>query len=95
MSLPGHTLGHACVAVDGGNRWLPHGGDAFYHPGTIAGSLPVPSWTARLEKLIATDRMEDNHIRLAELYRRQDPDLMILCAHDTSLFEHAKATAQG
>lgn len=96
VSLPGHTLGHACVAVDAGQRWLLHAGDAFYHPGTIAGAPPVPRWTARLERLVATDQkmVKDNHTRLAELYHRQDPDLMIVCSHDTSLFEHAKATAQ-
>ena len=33
VSLPGHTRGHACIAVDAGNRWVLHCGDAFYHPG--------------------------------------------------------------
>jgi glyoxylase-like metal-dependent hydrolase (beta-lactamase superfamily II) len=95
VSLPGHTLGHACVAVDAGHRWLLHAGDAFYHPGTIAGAPPVPAWTARLEKLVATDRkmVRDNHVRLSELYHRADPDLMILCSHDATVYERARATA--
>ena len=96
ISLPGHTLGHACVAVDAGHRWLLHAGDAFYHPGTIAGAPPVPTWTARLEKLVAFDQklVKDNHFRLAELYRRQEPDLVILCSHDPTLYEQAKATSR-
>lgn len=95
VSLPGHTMGHACVAVDAGHRWLLHAGDSFYHPGTIAGAPPVPALTARLEKLAASDQkmVRGNHIRLAELYRRHDPDLLIVCSHDASLFEDAKATA--
>jgi len=34
-----------------------------------------------------------NHARLAELYQRRDPDLLIVCAHDPTLYERAKATA--
>ncbi|CAN3130825.1 putative metallo-hydrolase Rv2300c [Mycobacterium sp. smrl_JER01] len=95
ISLPGHTRGHACVAVDAGHRWLLHGGDSFYHPGTIGAPSKVPMWTARLEMLFASDRakVKQNHRRLTELYRRQDPDLMILCSHDVSLYERAKGTA--
>lgn len=95
VSLPGHTLGHACVAVDAGHRWVLHAGDAFYHPGTIAEAPPVPTWTARLEMMVAFDQklVRDNHFRLAELYRRREPDLLIVCSHDATLFEDAKATA--
>jgi hypothetical protein len=35
----------------------------------------------------------DNHARLTELYQRQEPDLLMVCAHDADLYEHAKATA--
>ncbi len=94
VSLPGHTQGHACVAVDAGHRWVLHCGDAFYHHGTIEGTPRVPSLTARLEKMIAFDKKKvtDNHARLAELHRRQDPDLMIVCAHDPTLYKRAQAT---
>jgi glyoxylase-like metal-dependent hydrolase (beta-lactamase superfamily II) len=37
ISMPGHTRGHACVAVDAGHRWVLHSGDAFFHCGTIDG----------------------------------------------------------
>jgi hypothetical protein len=62
----------------------------------IAGVPPVPKWTARLEKLVASDQkmVKDNHIRLADLYHRRDPDLMMLCSHDPTLYERAKATSQ-
>lgn len=95
ISLPGHTDGHACVAVDAGERWLLQAGDAFYHPSTIAGGPPMPKALAGFEMAVAFDRdkVRDNHSRLTELYERRDPDLMILCSHDATLFERAKATA--
>ena len=43
VSLPGHSRGHACVAVDAGHRWVLHCGDAFYYEGTIDGRSTVPS----------------------------------------------------
>jgi glyoxylase-like metal-dependent hydrolase (beta-lactamase superfamily II) len=54
ISLPGHTRGHACVAVDAGHRWVVHCGDAFFHHGTVDGrgllhdqvtsELACPGW---------------------------------------------------
>jgi glyoxylase-like metal-dependent hydrolase (beta-lactamase superfamily II) len=93
ISLPGHSRGHACVAVDAGNRWVLHCGDAFYHYGTLDGShVPRTLWT--METLVAFDRkkMWDNHDRLSELYRKQEPNLIIASAHDLALFERAKHT---
>jgi glyoxylase-like metal-dependent hydrolase (beta-lactamase superfamily II) len=95
VSLPGHTRGHACVAVDAGNRWVLHCGDAFYHPGTIDGRSRVPGPIKVIEPLLAFDRkrVRDNHARLTELYRRQEPDLLMVCAHDKSLLDYAMSTA--
>jgi glyoxylase-like metal-dependent hydrolase (beta-lactamase superfamily II) len=95
VSLPGHSRGHACIAVDAGNRWVLHCGDAFYHPGTVDRTSPVPGVIKVIEPMLAFDRkkVRDNHSRLTELLRRQEPDLMMVCAHDRSMYEHAKATA--
>jgi hypothetical protein len=39
--------------------------------------------------------MRDNHSRLAELYRSaEEDDLFIVSAHDSAMFERAKATAE-
>ena len=95
VSLPGHTRGHACIAVDAGHRWVLHCGDAFYSQGTLDGRSPVPRPIAVIEPLLAFDRKKvaDNHARLTELYQRQEPDLLMVCAHDANLFDHAKETA--
>ena len=88
MSLPGHTRGHACIAVDAGQslgaalwgRLLPPG-----HGGRTLARSPPPIKV--IEPLLAFDRkkVRDNHARLTELYRRQEPDLLMVCAHDASL----------
>ncbi|MFC8529744.1 MBL fold metallo-hydrolase [Nocardia sp. NPDC057227] len=87
IALPGHTRGHACVAVDAGRRWILHAGDAFYHPATLDGRSKVPFPLSVMESSVAYDRhrVRENHARLAELYQRGEPDLRIVCAHDASL----------
>jgi glyoxylase-like metal-dependent hydrolase (beta-lactamase superfamily II) len=95
VSLPGHSRGHACVAVDAGHRWVLHCGDAFYYRGTVDRTTPVPAAVRYTEPLIAFDRnrVRDNHARLAELYARREPDLLIVSAHDPTLLSEAEATA--
>jgi glyoxylase-like metal-dependent hydrolase (beta-lactamase superfamily II) len=94
ISLPGHTRGHACVAVDAGHRWLLHCGDSFFHHWTVDGTAAMPCPLA-FEWVTAFDRkmMRQNHTRLVELYRRRQPDMFVVCAHDRKLYEQAKPTA--
>ncbi|ACY97911.1 MULTISPECIES: MBL fold metallo-hydrolase [Thermomonospora] len=93
IPLPGHTRGHACVAVDAGDRWVLHCGDAFYHRGTVDGRSRVPFPLRAMESLVAFDRgkVHSNHARLAELYRRAEPDLVVVCAHDPVMYEAMRA----
>lgn len=95
VSLPGHTRGHACVAVDAGHHWILHCGDAFYHHGTLDGQSPVPRALTAMESVVAWNpkQVRDNHSRLTELYRRQEPDLLIVNAHDPTLYERARLSA--
>jgi glyoxylase-like metal-dependent hydrolase (beta-lactamase superfamily II) len=95
ISLPGHTRGHACVAVDAGHRWVLHCGDAFYFAGALQDRPTVPRIVTVWESIAVFDRklLHDNRARLAELYRRQEPDLFIVSSHDSTLYEKARATA--
>ncbi|MDQ1649656.1 MAG: hypothetical protein QOG60_1713 [Frankiaceae bacterium] len=52
LALPGHTRGHAAVAVDAGDRWVLHAGDAFYGRGTLTGGS-VPAVLHAMETAIA------------------------------------------
>ena len=87
ISLPGHTRGHAAIAVDAGDRWILHAGDAFYHPGTLDGHAHIPFVLRAQETLVAFDRtqLRANQARLAELHQRHDPDVHIVCAHDPGM----------
>jgi len=95
VPMPGHTRGHAAVAVDAGHRWVLHCGDAFYHSGTVDGQSRVPLVVRAQEELFAFNRKQvhANHDRIAELRQRHQPDLLVVCSHDPTLFEHARATA--
>ena len=97
VPMPGHTRGHTAVAVDAGNRWVLHAGDAFYHPGTLDRDhhTRVPFVLRAQETLICHDRnaLRDNQSRLVELYYRRDPDLLIICSHDPGLYQRARDTA--
>ncbi|WP_458318894.1 MBL fold metallo-hydrolase [Mycolicibacterium brisbanense] len=97
ISLPGHTRGHAAVAVDAGHRWVLHAGDAFYHHGTLDRRSRVPLALRAQDALINYNRkqLRYNQERLSELYGRADPDLLIVCAHDPDLYVHGQETATG
>ena len=93
LSLPGHTRAHAAVAVDTGDRWVLHVGDAFYHHGQIDGTGRAPRALTTLERLVANNwqRVQDNHARLADLWAADDPGLLLVNAHDPSLLTRARA----
>lgn len=95
IPMPGHSRGHAGVAVDAGHRWVLHAGDAFYHRGAIDCRNRVPLPLRAQEKFAVFDgkQLRDNQARLAELYARRDPDLLIVCAHDPEMFALATSTA--
>jgi len=95
ISLPGHSRGHACVAVDAGHRWVLHCGDGFYYVGTLDGASKVPVGLKYSEMLVALDRKQvlDNHARLAELYASRHPDLFMVSSHDPTLLAEAVATS--
>jgi glyoxylase-like metal-dependent hydrolase (beta-lactamase superfamily II) len=82
VPLTGHTRGHAAVAVQQGDRWLVHAGDAYFHRGRMTGERVTPGH-AMFERLAASDpaRMRANQERLAEIAAHH-PELRVFCAHD-------------
>ncbi|MGX1811695.1 MBL fold metallo-hydrolase [Nocardia sp. NPDC055321] len=91
ISLPGHTRGHAAIAVDTGTRWILHAGDSFYHHGQIDGIGPVPRALTAMEWFVAHDRdtVRGNHARLAELWTARATELLLVNAHDPFLLRRA------
>lgn len=91
INLPGHTRGHAAVAVDAGDRWILHAGDSFYHRGQLDGSDTAPRALRLMERSVSFDwsRVQANHQRLAELWASDEPDLLLVNAHDPQLLRQA------
>lgn len=85
VPLFGHTLGHSAVAVDTGDGWLLHAGDAYFHH---AETDPVnPKGTVFLnlfQKLMQADgptRLA-NQDRLRRLRADHGDEVTIISAHD-------------
>lgn len=101
ISLPGHSRGHAAVAVDAGTegreRWVVHVGDSFYHHAQVDGTGRAPLALTAMERLIAVDgqAVRANHERLTELWQRGEPDLVLVNAHDPHLLERAREAVDG
>ncbi|MFE1753139.1 MBL fold metallo-hydrolase [Streptomyces anandii] len=93
IALPGHTRGHAAVAVDAGSHWVLHAGDSFYHHGQIDGTGRVPKSLTAMERAVASDwsQVRGNHHRLTELQAADPPDLLLINAHDPALLHKARS----
>ncbi|SEA74944.1 MULTISPECIES: MBL fold metallo-hydrolase [unclassified Mycobacterium] len=91
INLPGHTRGHAAVAVDAGDRWVLHVGDSFYHRGQLDGSDTAPRALRLMERSVAFDwtKVQANHQRLSELWAAGEPGLFLVNAHDPQLLWQA------
>lgn len=89
IPLPGHSKGHAGVAVRAANGgWLLHAGDAFYH-GSAIGLADKPGGLRRtilrtLETALAAQprRIQTNHDRLRDLVTDAGVAIDIFCSHD-------------
>jgi glyoxylase-like metal-dependent hydrolase (beta-lactamase superfamily II) len=91
VSLPGHTRGHAGVAVQVGERWLLHCGDAyFYH----AEMQPEPRrpWALALFQRIAVDdaTRRRSQEELRRLVQGHGDQVQVFCSHDPSEYQAAR-----
>ncbi|MDR6788554.1 glyoxylase-like metal-dependent hydrolase (beta-lactamase superfamily II) [Sphingomonas sp. BE138] len=95
VPLPGHTWGHAGVAVrqDDG-RWLLHAGDAYFYRGEMrqARRRCTPGLRAyqRLMEVDATARL-DNQQRLRRLSVERRDAVTVTCTHDPVELERLQA----
>ncbi len=85
VPLDGHTRGHAAIAVDTGDSWLLHCGDAYFHRDEIHPDVPgCPRGFKVFETAVAVDRhrMRHNQRRLRMLRIAHDEEVRVFCAHD-------------
>jgi glyoxylase-like metal-dependent hydrolase (beta-lactamase superfamily II) len=83
IPLPGHTRGHAAVAVRGPAGYLLHAGDAYFHHAQLQGRA-APPMLAWFQRLVDSDgRLRANNLaRLADLAREHAREVQVFCAHD-------------
>ncbi len=85
VPLVGHSWGHCAVAVDTGERWLLHAGDAYFFHGEVhAPERECPAGLRLFQSLVESDRARrlHNQDRLRELARTQAGRVEVFCAHD-------------
>lgn len=87
VPLPGHTPGHAGVAVRKTEGWLLHCGDAYFHHGQLADPPHCPR-SLKLFQLGGLDNDERRHNleRLRALVRDHPDEVSPFCAHDRTEF---------
>jgi glyoxylase-like metal-dependent hydrolase (beta-lactamase superfamily II) len=95
IPLPGHTLGHAGVAVRNGDRWLLHCGDAYFHHGEVRTPSHCPPGLSMFQNLNQVDgaARRENRERLRDLAERHGGEVELICSHDAHTLERHRALA--
>jgi glyoxylase-like metal-dependent hydrolase (beta-lactamase superfamily II) len=97
VPLPGHSAGHAGIAVEADGGWLLHAGDAYFHRDEVVPSGPrsTPGLRA-FQRLMARDQGErlNTQARLRDLARDHE-EVAIFCSHDSAEFEILAARPAG
>ena len=89
VPLPGHTHGHAGVAVRTHGGWALQAGDAYFHHGEM--NFDHPTCTPGL-RLYQTLMEKSRRLRLRNQARLRQlahghPDVQVFCSHDPLEFE--------
>ena len=96
VPLPGHTWGHAGIAIDTGAGWMLHAGDAYFYRGEMR--RPTRKCTPGLrayQTMMEVDRTArmTNQERLRRLSVERAGEVKIVCAHDVVELERCVAGA--
>ncbi|MCH8685864.1 MBL fold metallo-hydrolase [Pedomonas mirosovicensis] len=94
VPLAGHTWGHAGIAIDTGNGWLLHAGDAYFYRGEVRQETRECTPALRAyQAIMEVDRQQRlaNQARLRQLSLKQVDSVRIFCAHDAVEFEQNAA----
>jgi glyoxylase-like metal-dependent hydrolase (beta-lactamase superfamily II) len=94
VPLPGHTWGHAGVAVQRPNGWLLHAGDAYFYREEVR--RPDRKCTPGLrayQTMMETERelRLHNQERVRRLSVEHRADVKVICAHDAVELERCQA----
>ena len=90
VPLPGHTLGHAGIAIDTGRGWVLNAGDAYFYRRELDADRRRCTPGLRFyQRMMDTDRSLrfQNQERLRELKREHGSEITIFCSHDAKELE--------
>lgn len=94
VPLPGHTWGHAGVAVKRDGGWLLHAGDAYFYRDEVRGDRRrcTPGLRA-YQTMMETHRAQRlaNGERVRRLSVEHSDKVRVICAHDPVELERAQA----
>ncbi len=92
IPLPGHTHGHAGIAIDTHDGWLLHAGDAYFYRGEVRRRTRDCTSGLRLYQTMMEadrDRRMANQERVRQLSVDHRDEVRVICAHDVVEFEQA------
>ena len=98
VPLPGHTHGHAGVAVRNDGRWLLLTGDAYFFHREMDYDRPWCTPGLRMyQTMMEKDRAArlSNQQRLRELRRRHGSEVQVFCSHDPLEYEQLSGRLMG
>lgn len=94
VPLPGHTWGHAGIAIRKPDGWLLHAGDAYFYRHEVRQTKRQCTPGLRgYQTMMEVDRKLRlaNQERVRRLSVEKRSELRVLCAHDAVEFERAAA----
>jgi glyoxylase-like metal-dependent hydrolase (beta-lactamase superfamily II) len=97
VPLPGHTAGHAGVAIEGQRGWMLHAGDSYFNRAEVHAAAPAcPAGAATYERMMAWDATlgRANQARVRRLAQDPDSPVAVFSTHDPVEFV-AMAVWQG
>jgi glyoxylase-like metal-dependent hydrolase (beta-lactamase superfamily II) len=96
VPLPGHTWGHAGVAIARRDGWLLHAGDAYFYRGEMRDAVRRCTPGLRgYQTMMEVDREKrlSNQERLRALSVERRGEVKLICAHDPVELEQAQRGA--
>jgi glyoxylase-like metal-dependent hydrolase (beta-lactamase superfamily II) len=95
IPLPGHTRGMTGIALRRREGWLLHCGDAYFFHGEVETPAHCPAALRAYQSLTGVNsklRLQ-NLKRVRELAARHSDEVTLICSHDASDLERARAAA--
>lgn len=89
VPLPGHTHGHAGVAISTGSGWQLLAGDAYFHEQEMAPAPRCPPGLRFYQWMMELDRPArlENQARLRALRHERGGEVSLFSSHDVAEFE--------